>query len=393
MARMGGANVEKLQGGLGNQATGTDNHFALIVDGLPDGDVKTAINNDGKGIVITSVYAAEEIGINASFDANNDITLYFDITEYFRLAPEATLYLYDNQTGDEVRSFLNLNKEIKGYGFHLAFDAAGTNLVSTINAHQAMVNSLAEVNRLIDFVLIGADGLSTFTQNLTALSAPNVSVTIACHDTNRITAVGAALGMLAVRQINENMGSVNIERKPRAKAGTPDYPLTDVVLNRWIEAFTSKGDNVDSLNGSALNDLLEKGFILAAGYEGYAGFFFTNSNTCITTTSDFAYIENNRTWNKAARIIRATLLPKVKGKFKKNPSTGFIAASTVASWNSSLNKELEKMVARDEISGYDVYVQPNQIVNNTTPCVVSAMIVTDGIVHEFNVKLGLTNSI
>ena len=393
MARLGGANIAKLEGGLGRLAAGTDNHIGLVLLGLPVGEVATAVNNSGKGIVITSVFEAEELGINASFDANNSTTAYADIVEFFRLAPEATLYLFDKIAEADLQGFINQNKEIKGYGFHLDYDTETPNLVTAINDHQAIVNAFSAENRFIDFVIIGADNLDVYTEDLFALSAPNVSVSVACETAGGIVAVGSALGMEAVRKVNENLGSVNIVNKPLAKRGTPDYPLTDSVLNKWPQAFLSNGDAVDSTDKSTLNGIIEKGYIVAASYEGYGGVFFENSYTCVERTSDFAFIENNRTWNKAARIIRGTLIPEVKSNVKKDPVTGFIAPTTVGRWKGLLSKALEQMVSDDEISGFEVSINPNQVVNNTSPVTIKATIVADGVVHEFEVAVGLTNNI
>ena len=397
MGRLDGANIEKLQGGLGRLANGTDNHIAMIVGGVPAGAVATAIANAGKGVILKSPYDAEVIGINESFDANNDLKVYAAIVEFFRLAPEATLYLFNSTVEADLITFINNNKEIKGYGF--AFDyveADGedpANLVSTINAQQLIIQGFAGENRLIDFAVLGANNLDDFTVNLRELEAPNVSVCIGCSDDSGNVNMGAILGMLAVRSINENVGSVNIKKKPLAKRGTDDYPLTDNTLGAWLEAFLTDGNSVESLTKPALKNIIDNGYILAAGYEGYPGYFFNNSATCVEESSDFAFIENNRTWNKAARIIRVTLIPEVRGTVKKDPQTGFIATTTASRWQQLVNKKLNQMVKDDEISGFDVYINPEQIVNSTAPVKVKASVVADGIVHEFEVALGLTNSI
>lgn len=397
MARQSGVNIEKLQGGLGRLATGTDNHVALVIVGLGAGSVLTAIMNEGKGVVLTSVFDAEQLGINASFDANNDIRIYADVVEFFRLAPEGTLYLFGSTEKEELKGFINQNKEIKGYAFGFDYiPAAGedpANLVPTINEQQIIINEFAAENRLIDFVVVAPNGMETFTENLRLLNAPNVSVAIGCSDDEGVVNLGAFLGMIAVRKINENVGSVNIQRKPLAKRGTVDYSLTDQTLGVWLDAFLTDGRSVEEITKSELNALINNGYILAAGYEGYPGYFFTNSSTCVASESDYAYIENNRTWNKAARIIRTTLLPEVRGVVKKDPTTGFIQTTTASRWQQLCAKSLDRMIADDEISGYDVFVNPEQIVNSTQPVVVKASVVADGIVHEFEVALGLTNNI
>lgn len=393
MARLSGVTTEKLQGGLNRLATGTDDHFAIICTSIPVGAIATAVNNAGKGVVITAAYDAEVLGINESFDANNGCKLHEDIVEFFELAPSGTLYLFNTAVKADLKAFINQNKEIKGYGFNVNYDTEESNVEAVLNEQQIIVDEFAAENRLIDFVLVGFDGLDDFSVNLFELTAANVSVCANCSDDSGIVRVGSALGMLAARKINENLGSVNIENKPLAKRGTQDYPLSDEKKGRWLDAYLPNGETVDSIDKALLNSIRAKGYIVVAGYEGYAGFFFENSYTCIERESDFAFIENNRTWNKAARIIRSTLLPEVKGRVKKDPETGFIASTTVGRWMGLVNKALEQMVVDDEISGFEVYINEKQVVTETAPAKVKASIVADGIVHEFEVAVGLTNSI
>lgn len=391
---MKGVNVQKLQGGLGRTNGNKDNHVALICSDIPVGDIATAVNNNGKGVVLKSPYDAEVLGINESFDANEEIKVYSAIVEFFRLAPEGTLYLFNLNGAQYLKAFLNSNKEIKGYGLNVDFAALAPNLVSQVAAHQNIVDEFAAENRLIDFVVIGMNRLNDFNTNLSGLNAANVSVCVACEDDTGTVSIGSVLGMIAIRKVNENMASVDIQQKPRLKRGTIDYTLTDSTLGKWQSAFLSDGREISTVTNSELRDnIIANGYIVVAGYEGYAGMFFENSYTCIDRASDFAFIENNRTWNKAARLVRTTLLPKVKGVVKKNPSTGFIASTTVSYWKQLLNKALETMVVADEISGYEVDIDPEQIVNSTSPVTVKVSVVADGIVHEFDVAIGLTNSI
>lgn len=393
MAQNKGVIVQKLQGQLGLSNAGTDNHIAFIHSGIPVGTIATAVNNAGKGVVLKSPYDAEVLGINQSFDDNNDITLYAEIVEFFRLAPEATLYLFNSVVIADIKAFINQNKDIKGYGLNFIFDSEVPNLESEISKHQTIIDDFAAENRLIDFAILGPDELDDFTLELFTLEAPNVSVFVGCETNSKRVAITSILGMIAVRAINENVGSIDIQKKPAAKKGNSDYPLTDTKRNKWVNAYLSDGRAILSVGTPEFTSLKSKGYIAAVSYEGYEGFFIDNSYTCVERASDFLQIENNRVWNKAARIIRTTLLPKVKGVVKKDPTTGFIKSTTVGSWTALLNKALEGMVKDDEISGYSVFIDNRQIVSSTESVKVQASVVKDGIVHEFEVAIGLTNNI
>ena len=122
--------------------------------------------------------------------------------------------------------------------------------------------------------------------------------------------------------------------------------------------------------------------------------YFSGSATCCTKTSDYAYIENNRVWNKAARLIREALAPFLKGKVKKDPSTGYIKATTIAHWERVCAKaSIERMEAENDISGGEIYISEKQSPTEDVPLKISVKIVVDDIVHSFNVDLSLTNKL
>lgn len=394
MAQLAGVTIEKLQGGLERQALGTDNHVAMFLTGMSgSGSLHDAVNNDGRGVIIRSVYDAEQLGFNESFDSNEELNYYDQIVEFFRLAPDARLYLFSTDDMDEITPFLNANKDVKGY----AVDFIGKDSENELEAvdlgkHQSIIEGLASENRLIDFAVICVSNLLPDI-DLFGLECPNVSVSLACEKDDGLASIGSLLGMLAVRKVSENLGSVDIEQKPLNSRGGRDYPLTNGSLDRWVQAFLSDGTSVGEMAKSELQTILEKGYIVAASYEGYPGFYFENSYTAVEETSDFAFIENNRVWNKAARIIRETLLPRVKSKVKKDPTTGYIASTTVSYWQTLIEKNLNRMIVEDDISGFEVSIDHKQVVNSTAPVKVKALIVADGIVHEFEVAVGLTNNI
>lgn len=411
MARLAGVNINRLNGGLGRRAASNDSVFALV-SCMP----LTALNlEEHEAVQLHQLSDAEALGIDPAYDANKEVLAHHHISEVFRLAPDTTLFVIGVEPEgegdtlvkdiiDDILPTIRLNKEIKGIGF-VGFDDSITSIANDIEDIQSdLVGELAEENRFIDFVLLEGKTDSEITSDglpdLRAKNAPQCSVVIAQDefirdmgdgDYDEYAAVGSALGMIAVRAVNENIGSVNIKNKPRSKKGMADYPLTWGSL--WLTALLSSGEEAESYSKGDLDQMNDKGYIYAIGYEGYAGIYFRNSPTATDITSDYAYIENNRVWNKAARLIRQALIPVVKSTVKKDPQTGFIRGTTISYWESLVNNALEAMVGDDEISGFEFYIDPKQIVNDESPVVGKALIVADGIVHEFDIDLGLTNQI
>lgn len=410
MAQLQGVNINRLEGGLGRRSDNTDSVFALV-SCMPLNSLNL---NENEAVKLLQPSDAEALGVDPAYDANNSLLAHHHISEIFRLAPDATVFLIgvepeqeDTLVKDSIAGILptiRANKEIKGIGF-VGFDDDLTSIATDIEDIQTnLVDALAAENRFIDFVILegktDSDIVPNTVADLRAKNAAQVSVVIAQDpfirkigesDYDDYAAVGSALGMLAARRVNENIGSVDIKRKPRLKRGRADYPLTEG--RYWLSALLSSGQDAESFSKADLKALNDKGYIYAASYEGYAGIYFQNSPTAIAKTSDYAYIENNRVWNKAARIIRQALIPVVKGTVKKDPQTGFIRSTTISYWEGLVNSALENMIADDEISGFDFYINPKQIVNDESPVTGKAQIVADGIVHEFEIDLGLTNQI
>jgi len=187
--------------------------------------------------------------------------------------------------------------------------------------------------------------------------------------------------------------SVDIENKPSYAKGQPTFPLTDSGRGRWVSAVLQNGEEVSSLTATEKQALTTKGYIFIGTYVGLAGLFFSDSPTCDLASSDYAYIENNRVWNKASRAIRQALLPRVKSNILKDTTTGFIRTTEAKELEQIAKNSLNAMEAAEEISGSAVFIDPEQVIDNATPLNVKAQIVVNGIIYDIVVDLGLTNKL
>ena len=410
MAKLTGVAVHRLEGGLGIKNPAADGTVALIAS-LPSLNGLKVKNYEANKLLQLS--DAETLGINAAYDANQKTLVHHHLSEIFRLAPEAVVYLIPTEKSKKLSAVLpqvlpalRANQDIKGLGC-IGFADTGAELKTLAEKVQTdVVEKLGDENRLIDFVLLEGKAAATPVSvtnlpDLRSLTAPQVSV-IFGHDPaiakldaayKLYAAIGSALGMLAVRKVNENIGSVRIQNPPADSRIRSDYPLTDTAKGRWLSASLSDGTPMQNLSKTDLKTLTDKGYIYAAAYEGYGGIFFSHSPTCTTKTSDYGYIENNRTWNKAARLVRQTLLPEVKGVVQKDPQTGFIKSTTISYWQGLLNRALEQMVIGEEISGFRAFIDHRQSIRPEHSLKVKIHIVKDEIAFEFEVDLGYTQKL
>jgi hypothetical protein len=83
-------------------------------------------------------------------------------------------------------------------------------------------------------------------------------------------------------------------------------------------------------------------------------------------------------------------LPKVSGPIYINPTTGRISEDSIASLEAIGAIPLEQMERDGEISGFKIYINPEQEVLTTSSLQVTIKIVPVGVLREIVVNLGFT---
>jgi secreted trypsin-like serine protease len=229
-----------------------------------------------------------------------------------------------------------------------------------------------------EVILEGKGFKASLATSLAGLNAENVSVVIAM-DVKKATiyknsaAVGLALGAISKSKVSENIAWIekfNLTGEGFAKAG-----------------FVG-GEEIKTLG--TLSDLNEKRYIFVKTHTGLPGVYFNDSHTCTTGTSDFAYVENNRTINKATRLMRTALLPKLASPVLVDID-GKLPQSVSKSFEGLCRSALEAMVANQEVSDFDVYVDPKQNILATSELKVKAEITPIGTARKIMVDLGFKN--
>ena len=104
--------------------------------------------------------------------------------------------------------------------------------------------------------------------------------------------------------------------------------------------------------------------------------------------SDYAYIENVRTMDKAVRGIRKALLPKLGGELYVNAETGQLASYEVEYLTELANKPLEDMQKAGELSGMLVEIDPDQDVLSTSELEFVIKQVGVGVLRRIRSKIG-----
>lgn len=424
--------ITKLSGGLGRRNPEQDMVSGLLFDGVAT--EKLAIDKVER---LASLEDAEALGITANYDVDGQ-SAYYQIQQFFRMNPSGDLYIMKT-TATSYESIAGKAKDMQekanGNIRQIAIIYSG---ITTFAQTQAAVlkgqqqAALAYADYMPFEVILEGKGFDVDNAaSLAGLNAENVSVVVAMdvekaleqkvyHEgTSTLYTLAADEALVPV----ENMpGVYNVKNADGLKEGDEGalyfvlkylYKNTAAVglalgaISKakvseniaWIEKFNLTGEGFAKagfIGGEeiktlgTLSDLNEKRYIFARTHTGLAGVYFNDSSTCTTGTSNFAYVENNRTINKATRLLRTALLPKLASPVLVDID-GKLPQSVSKSFEGLCRSALEGMVANQEVSDFDVYVDPKQNILATSELKVKAEITPIGTARKIMVDLGFKN--
>jgi hypothetical protein len=214
---------------------------------------------------------------------------------------------------------------------------------------------------------------------IAAQDGAGVGAALFVSQSQSITALGLAIGLLSKAKVNESIGNpANFNASDGVELEVPGL---------------ANGDLVTDLTLSGLGGLKDDGYLIARKYTpDYAGTFFERVPTAVAFTSDYAFIENNRMVDKFIRRVRSVLIPQLNSVLYLD-SSGKLSADTVGYFEDLVNNEIQQMRADGEISDGKAMVDPNQNVLSTSKLVVSAKLLPTGIAEEIEVNIGLVTSL
>jgi hypothetical protein len=204
-----------------------------------------------------------------------------------------------------------------------------------------------------------------------------------------ITALGALLGTLARRRVSDSIGWVE-----KYNVVSTAYPktLTDGVqmASELDVPALCDGTKISDLTPAQLQSINDKGYILLHKHVGYSGTYWNDAFTASHLTSDYAYLENTETMDKACRGVYQALLPQISGPVYVDPETGKIAETVCKSLEAIAETPLAQMERDGELSGYAVSIDPAQDILQTSKLQVVIRVVPVGVLREMIVTIGFT---
>jgi hypothetical protein len=315
--------------------------------------------------------------------------LSYHVREFFRQSPSGTLYLAVQLTGEVSETEI---KSLQYYsGGKLRQVGVFTAGLSKLADYQSAALVLEGEHQPLSIVVAPAKGSLTLTglksSAYSVAGRSNVSIVIGCDLEPSVVyllgdgvfsnygCIGNLLGCVSAASVNESIAWVG------------KFPLgltAPGLITGELVKEVSSGD-LDLLNTARL--------IFARTHVGAADCYFNDSHTLDLVTSDYAYIENVRTMDKATRGVRTNLLPSLNAPLYVDATTGKLRADTVASLETLAGRALETMEKAGELSGYKAEIDPEQNVLATSELEIVIRNVPVGVMRKVLVKIGFTTKI
>ena len=221
--------------------------------------------------------------------------------------------------------------------------------------------------------------------NLAADGQSNESLLIGCDADADLQ---AALGDFAFYGcIGLCIGAVSKAHVHESIAWVGNFPL-------GLEApALFNGNLIRNIATSDLELLNGNRYIFPVIHAGDADNYFNDSHTLDVDSSDYAYIENVRTIDKACRGIRGKLLPWLNSPLQVDPSSGHVDSGMVSFLETTAGEALEDMEKAGELSGYKVEIDPEQNVLTSSELEIVVKKVPVGVMRKMKVKIGYTTSL
>lgn len=373
--------IERQNGNIPKLLDGQDHvsGFIAYIDRVGNNFLEQPIH------AISTLDEANKLKIGYGYGGWCNDMVFYQLEEIFRVNPGIRLYVglfpkTENSTYKEIKLLQNsAGGAIRQIGI---WDGETEIATANIEKIQAVAEELDAENAPVSVLYAPGVTESKALDSVLPDNCERVSVVIAqdgsgkaaelfYHEDNprmrSVTAIGVALGTLSKAAVHE--------------------------IIAWVKKFPS-GVSVPALSDGALIKDFDKAelemldaarFLYLRNVVGVADSYWNDSYTMFDPTSDYAYIENVRTMDKAVRGIRTYLTPELGGNVYIDPDTGRLQSYTVSHLVTTANIPLENMEKAGELSGYRAEIDPEQDVLSTGTVEVVIKNVPVGVVRKIGV--------
>lgn len=343
---------------------------------------------------ISSIETAEKYGITADAEAWETKVLHYILESIFNMNPGVSLYvgIFKPAAGTNAFSEIKLIQNFAGGRLRQVgvWNGAVELSDTIINSLQSVATTLEAQNKPLSILYAPKVADVTSLEGYTKAGRKNVSVIIAQDGEGTAAALykdAANAAKASVSALGDLLGAVSKAKVHQSVAWVEQFPT-----NIAVAAF-GDGTKYRDLDTATIEELDADRFIFCRTYDGFAGTFFNDNHTLDMPTSDYAYISDVRTMDKAVRGIRSYLLPKLGRPMKVDASTGKLERTAVEHLITTGNKALEDMERDGELSGYKFDIDPDQNILSTSRVRGVIKNVPVGVMRNLDLEIGFAPSI
>lgn len=404
---------QKQNGGMGRKVTNEDSISGMMLglNGAVSATTSFVTKMDtltvgGGTIHVAKINYYEQLDADYGIvkkDASDEITseqaamnfIDYHVKEFFTYSTEGVLFLAVKTTGEILPAEISaLQNYANGKIRQVGIGAAGASVITAqqIVGYQTEADRLDGEHKPLSIIvaqrkgaleevsgLIGANLVNAKQQNVSLLVSQDLDATLQAeqnkNNLNEVASIGTLLGCVSAASVHESIAWVQ------------KFPL------RMTAPGFVTGDLLKETSNANLNLLNGERYIFVREHVGAADVYFNDSHTLDVATSDYAFIENVRTMDKAVRGVRANLLPYLNAPIYVDAETGELSPNTVAYIEEIAGKALDDMEKAGELSGFKVMIDPSQNVLATSELEVVIRNVPVGVMRKVRVKIGFTTSL
>lgn len=377
--------ITRRNGGIKSVAANNDGLSGLICY-IPQEDIPSGMTKVEK---ISALEEVEALGFTDDRATYKGV-IYYHLREAFRINPSLVVWLGVYSSGEttdysKVKEVTNAAKgEIRQV---VVFDPETDIAKQTVTSLQQEATALENEDKPLSIIYCPNVKNHQTIPDMVTEGYRNVSVAIGedldedsiaeyYRKADRIvTMAGVILGILSLAKVSESIAWVKKFNTGMGVAGLVD------------------GTKYINMTKTQISDLEAKRVLFAKTYVGYDGVYMNDSYTMDIAKSDYNAIERMRTMDKAARGVRAYLLPYVAGNVEIDASTGQIAKDSIEVMKNEGNRFLEQMERDGELSGCSVEIDSNQNVLATSTIKVVIQNVPMGVSRNISIEMGYAESV
>lgn len=195
--------------------------------------------------------------------------------------------------------------------------------------------------------------------------------------------VGLALGVKSAAAISQSIAEVG------------SFQLSDGT--ECETAVFLDGTAFDISNTSLNNQLNDYGYIFLRKFANATGTYFSNSVGAVSPASDYKYLENVETIDKAVRGVYASILPLLNSRVTLN-SDGTLSKQAIAAFQSAAGYPLTQMaidgdLSQDPSTNGGIVVSTTEVVSTTGKIPITIKLIPIGIARQIEITIGFVAKI